>query len=42
MPGVIEVSPTVPIGRVIEDILLLMDYSLDNEWDGQIIYLPLR
>lgn len=42
MPGVIEVSPTVPIGRVIEDILLLVDYSLENEWDGQIIYLPLR
>lgn len=42
MPGVIEVSAAVPIGQVIEDILLLVDYSLDNEWDGQIVYLPLR
>ena len=41
MPGVFEVSPDVPIGRAIEDILLLVEYSLDNEWEGQIRYLPL-
>lgn len=42
MPGVIEVSPALPIGKVIEDILLLAETSLDGEWDGRIIYLPLR
>lgn len=42
MPGVIEVNRAVPIGQVIEDILLLTDLSLDREWEGQIIYLPLR
>lgn len=41
MPGVFEVSRGVPIGRAIEDILLLVDYSLDGEWEGQVYYLPL-
>ena len=42
MPGVIEVSETVPIGQAIEDILLLAECSLDDEWEGQVHYLPLR
>ena len=29
------------IGRAIEDILLLAEASLDNEWEGQVRYLPL-
>jgi hypothetical protein len=41
MPGVVEVSRTVPMGRAIEDILLLVECSLDGEWDDQIRYLPL-
>ncbi|WP_341528574.1 hypothetical protein WKK05_04365 [Nostoc sp. UHCC 0302] len=41
MPGVFEVSLDLPIGHVIEDILLLAKYSLDREWEGQICYLPL-
>ena len=42
MPGVIEVGETVPVGQAIEDILLLAECSLDDEWEGQIQYLPLR
>lgn len=42
MPGIFEVSRNVPIGIAIEDILLLAECSLDNEWEGQIRYLPLR
>jgi hypothetical protein len=42
MPGVFEVSRNVPIGRAIEDILLLAECSLDGEWEGQVRYLPLR
>ena len=42
MPGVFEVSRDISIGRVIEDILLLAEYSLDEEWEGQVRYLPLR
>jgi len=41
MPGVFEVSRTVPIGRAIEDVLLLVEWSLDGEWEGQVRYLPL-
>jgi hypothetical protein len=32
----------LPIGRVIDDLLLLTAYSLDGEWEGQVRYLPLR
>ena len=42
MPGVVEVSQDLPIGRAIEQILILTECSLQNEWEGQIIYLPLR
>jgi hypothetical protein len=42
MPGIFEVSRNLPIGNVIEDLLLLAEYSLDDEWDGQVRYLPLR
>ena len=42
MPGVFEVSRAVPIGRAIDDILLLAEYSLRDEWEGQERYLPLR
>ncbi len=41
MSGVIEVGRTVPIGRAIEDILLLVELSLEGEWEGRVIYLPL-
>lgn len=42
MPGVFEVSLGLPISAVIEDLLLLAEYSLEGEWEGQIRYLPLR
>lgn len=42
MPGVVEASRDVPIGVVIEDILLLAESSHEHEWDGRVIYLPLR
>lgn len=41
MPGVFEVNRAVPIGRAIEDILLLAECSLDGEWEDQMRYLPL-
>lgn len=41
MPGVIEVSRSVPIGRAIEDLLILAEASLEGEWEGQVLYLPL-
>jgi predicted nuclease of predicted toxin-antitoxin system len=41
MPGVFELRRSVPIGRAIEDILLLAECSLEGEWEGQVRYLPL-
>lgn len=41
MGGVFIVKATLPIGHVIDDLELLVDCSLDGEWDGQIRYLPL-
>jgi hypothetical protein len=42
MPGIFEVARHLPIGLVIEDILILAECSLEGEWEGQIRYLPLR
>jgi hypothetical protein len=42
IPGIFEANRNLPIGDVIEDILLLVEYSLNNEWEGQVQYLPLR
>jgi hypothetical protein len=42
MPGVFEVSRSISVGDVIEDILLLAECSEEREWEGQVRYLPLR
>lgn len=42
MPGLLEVSRQVPLGEAIEDLLLLARCSLEAEWEGQVLYLPLR
>jgi len=42
MPGVFEVDTFAAIGQVIEDILLLVELSLEDEWEGRIGYLPLK
>jgi hypothetical protein len=42
MPGVFEVNRAVPLGLAIEEILLVAEYSLEGEWEGQVRYLPLR
>jgi hypothetical protein len=42
MPGVFEVSRNVAVRVAIEDILLLAEVSIENEWRCQVRYLPLR
>lgn len=42
MPGVVEVNSYLDIGQVIEDLVLFIECSLENEWEGQVIFLPLR
>lgn len=40
MAGVLEVSSTLGIGRAIEELLLILECSLDDEWEGQVRYVP--
>lgn len=42
MPGLIEAGPDVPIAVAIEDLLLIAECSEPGEWEGQVLYLPLR
>ena len=42
MPGVVEINPDLPIGQAIEGLILIAECSLDGEWEGQVLYLPLR
>ena len=42
MPGVIEVPDDVPIGSAIDDLLLFVEVSRGDEWEGRVVYLPLR
>lgn len=41
MPGVFQVEQSAGIGQIIEDLLLLVECSLEGEWDGRILFLPL-
>jgi hypothetical protein len=41
MPGVVVCSQDLPMRRVIEDIILLAECSDQDEWEGQVVYLPL-
>ncbi len=41
MPGIIEIRQEAPIQAIIEDILLFVECSLDNEWEGLVLYFPL-
>lgn len=41
IPAIFIVDQDTPIGQVIDDLLLIVECSEENEWDGQIHYLPL-
>ena len=42
LPGVVLVPDTLPVGRAIEDLILMIGGSLDHEWENQVRHLPLR
>lgn len=42
MPGVFVVGQEMPIGQAVGEILLIAEYSLEGEWEGQIRFLPLK
>ena len=41
MPGVVEVNVYLDIGLVIEELVVFIECSLENEWDSKVVYLPL-
>lgn len=41
MTGVFAARQSLPVGQVIEEIALLAEYSEQEEWDGQVRFLPL-
>ena len=42
MPGLFAVPQDLPIGVVIDDLLLIAECSLEGEWEGRVRFLPLR
>lgn len=42
MPGIIAVPQDLAIGEAIDEISLLIEYSLENEWENQIVFVPLK
>ncbi len=42
MPGVIALSQDLPIGEAIEELTTLIGLSLENEWENQVVFVPLR
>jgi hypothetical protein len=41
MAGVIPVPQSLPVGRAIEDLILIVECTPQEEWVGQVRYLPL-
>lgn len=41
MPGVIIVPDRMPIGQAIEEVLFLTRDVAPDEWNGQVVFLPL-
>jgi hypothetical protein len=40
-PGLFMVQQTLPIGRVIEDLVLVWSITEIEEWEDQVVFLPL-
>ncbi|WP_089729056.1 DUF5615 family PIN-like protein [Candidatus Thiosymbion oneisti] len=41
MPGVIEIVASAPIGKVVEDLALILECLGDDDLDDQVLYIPL-
>ena len=42
MPGVVAVHQRLPIGNVLDDLVLVASCSLPGDWVDQVQFLPLR
>jgi predicted nuclease of predicted toxin-antitoxin system len=41
MPGVFIINDRLPVGRAIEELVLVTTCSEASEWEGRVLYLPL-
>jgi hypothetical protein len=41
MPGVFEVKRMSGLGKIINELALLVEASHENEWEGQIVFIPM-
>ena len=41
LPGVVEVSRAISIGRALEDLLLMIECSMEGDWENRVRYVPL-
>ncbi len=41
MPGVIAFSKSLPIGQAIEELAAIIECSEQEEWENQVVHLPL-
>jgi predicted nuclease of predicted toxin-antitoxin system len=42
MPGLVEVSLTTPLGKIIEDLIVLIEVSREGEWENKVLFIPFR
>ncbi|MGI8494967.1 MAG: DUF5615 family PIN-like protein [Pyrinomonadaceae bacterium] len=42
MPCIIALSQDLPVGEAIEELTTLIELGLENEWENQVIFIPLR
>jgi hypothetical protein len=42
MPGIFEIPASISTRQAIEDLRLIVEGSIEGEWEGQVRYLPLR
>jgi predicted nuclease of predicted toxin-antitoxin system len=40
MPGVIVARESLPVGQVIDNLMLILECTEPGEWEGQVRYLP--
>jgi predicted nuclease of predicted toxin-antitoxin system len=42
MPGIVLVPASLEVARAVEDLLLMIECSLNEEWPNQVRYIPLH
>ena len=40
MPGLFAITQSIPVGRAIDEVILLAECSIEGEWEGQVRHLP--